>query len=153
MQTMASLPSDHFLDLLRRLPPTLDLDRLARETKAIQRERKLTSGRDLLRMALARGPGGLSLKETAAWGTMLGLAEMSDPAMKKRLDRSVDFLDAIMTGQLAAVTPGAAVRWTGRCLRCGDSTSISRRGSKGTDWRGHAGGDLGRGGVSPPAGA
>lgn len=148
MPTTASLSSDHFLDLLRRLPPTLDLDKLARETKAIQRERKVTSGQDLLRMILARGPGGLSLKETAAWGTMLGLAKMSDPAVKKRLDRSVAFLDAIMSGQLAALTPGAAVRWTGRCLRCGDSTSISRRGSKGTDWRVHAVYDLGAGGFT-----
>jgi hypothetical protein len=148
MHRTASLPADRFSDLLRRLPPTLDLDKLARETKALQRERKLASGQDLLRMILARGPGGLSLKETAAWGSMLGLAQMSDPAIKKRLDRSVGFLDAIMAGQLAALTPGVAVRWAGRCLRCGDSTSITRHGSTGTDWRVHAVYDLGRGGFA-----
>ena len=85
MQNTASLPMNQFDALLRRLPATLDLDHLARQTKAIQRKRAIGSGADLLRLALARGPGGLSLSETAAWGTMLGFAEMSDPAVKYRL--------------------------------------------------------------------
>ena len=117
MHNTASIPADQFDQLLRRLPARLDLDRLARQTKAIQRKRELTSGPDLLRLALARGPGGLSLSETAAWATMLGLARMSDPAIKKRLDGAVGFLDAIMAGQLADKAPGAAVRWPGRILR------------------------------------
>jgi hypothetical protein len=144
----ASLPADQFLDLLARLPPTLDLDQLARETRAIQRAREITTGSDLLRIALARGPGGLSLKETAAWGAQLGLADISAPGVKKLLDRSVGFLNAVMASQLAAQSPGDALRWSGRCLRCGDGTSISKRGSKGTDWRVHAVYDLGRGGFS-----
>ena len=72
MQNTASLPTDQFEELLRRLPAALDLDSLARQTKAIERRRALDSGADLLRLALARGPGGLSLSETAAWATMLG---------------------------------------------------------------------------------
>jgi len=56
----ASASPDGFDELLRRLPSDLDLDALARETGAIQRGRKLASGTDLLRLALARGPGGLS---------------------------------------------------------------------------------------------
>ena len=67
MQNTASLPTDQFEELLRRLPAALDLDSLARQTKAIERRRALDSGADLLRLALARGPGGLSLSETAAW--------------------------------------------------------------------------------------
>ena len=144
----ASLPTDQFLDVLGRLPPDLDLDRLARETRAIQRAREVTTGSDLLRIALARGPGGLSLKETAAWGAQIGLADISAPGLKKLLDRSVAFLDAVMASQLAAQSPGQAVVWRGRCLRCGDGTNISQRGSKGTDWRVHAVYDLGRGGFS-----
>jgi hypothetical protein len=85
MQHTASLPADRFDQLLRRLPADLDLDPMARQTKAIERE--LGSGTDLLRLTLARGPGGLSLSQTAAWATMLGLAEMSDPAVKYRLDK------------------------------------------------------------------
>src|ERR1700712_5450397 len=109
MQNTASLPADQFEELLRRLPPALDLDRLARQTKAIERKRALDSGADLLRLALARGPGGLSLSETAAWATMVGFAEMSDPAGKYRLAKAGEFLGAVMVCLLADKGPGAAV--------------------------------------------
>jgi hypothetical protein len=148
MQNPASLPADHFDKVLGRLPATLDLERLARQTKAIERGRALDSGADLLRLALARGPGGLSLSETAAWATMLGLAEMSDPAVKYRLDKAVEFLDAVMACQLADQAPGAAVRWAGRTLRNCDGSCFRERGSKTTSWRLHAVYDLGRGGFS-----
>lgn len=148
MQTTASLPGDQFSDLLGRLPADLDLDALARQTKAIVRKRKLETGAGLLRLALARGPGGLSLSATAAWATMLGFPSMSDPGVKYRLDKAVDFLEAVMTCQLAAKSPGASVRWPGRILRASDGSCISKRGSKGTDWRVHAVYDLGRGGFS-----
>jgi hypothetical protein len=36
---------------------------LAFETKAIQRKRKIDGGANLLRLALARGPGGFSLRQ------------------------------------------------------------------------------------------
>jgi hypothetical protein len=148
MQNTASLPADQFIELLGRLPPDLDLDALARETKAIERNRKVDSGATLLRLALARGPGGLSLSATAAWATMLGLPSMSDPGIKYRLDKAAGFLNAVMTGQLEAKSAGASVRWAGRTLRACDGTCVSKRGSKGTDWRVHAVYDLGRGGFS-----
>jgi hypothetical protein len=148
MQNTASLPSDQFDSLLHQLPGTVDLDQIARQTKAIERQREIGSGADLLRLALARGPGGLSLSETAAWATMLGLAKMSDPAVKKRLDKAVEFLDAVMACQLADKAPGAAVRWAGRILRNADGSCFRERGSKTTSWRLHAVYDLGRGGFS-----
>jgi len=148
MQTIASLPADQYSGVLGRLPADLDLDTLARQTKAIKRKRKLGTGAALLRLALARGPGGLSLGATAAWATMLGFPSMSDPGIKYRLDKAVGFLEAVMTRQLAAKAPGASVRWPGRVLRASDGTCISKRGSKGTDWRVHAVYDLGRGGFS-----
>jgi hypothetical protein len=134
MQNTASPPADQYEAVLGRLPPDLDLDALARQTKAIERGRKIGTGTALLRLALARGPGGLSLSQTAAWASMLGLADMSEPAVKYRLDRpapaklvpakaggggrsAVGFLDAVMTRQLAAQAPGAAVRWAGHTLR------------------------------------
>ncbi|HEV7879542.1 transposase [Bradyrhizobium sp.] len=148
MPNTASLPADQFDELLRRLPAALDLDNLARQTRAIERRRALGSGADLLRLALARGPGGLSLSETAAWGTMRGFAEMSDPAVKYRLDKAVEFLDAVMVCQLAEQAPGAAVRWTGRTLRASDGSCFCEPGNKTTSWRLHAVYDLGRGGFS-----
>ena len=148
MQITASLPVDRFDELLRRLPADLDLDVLARQTKAIERKREIDSGASLLRLALARGPGGLSLSQTAAWGTMLGLAEMSDPGVKYRLDKAVEFLEAVMVRQLADRAPGAAVRWAGRILRLGDGSCFREPGAKTTSWRLHAVYDLGRGGFS-----
>ena len=148
MQNPASVPADQFSELLSQLPAALDLDQLARQTKAIERPRKLDSGTNLLRLALARGPGGLSLSATAAWATMLGFPSMSDPGVKYRLDKAVGFLNEVMSRQLAAKSAGASVRWAGRILRASDGTCISKRGSKGTDWRVHAVYDLGRAGFS-----
>jgi hypothetical protein len=148
MPRTASLPADRFDEILGRLPSDLDLDALALRTKAIERPRKIAEGSSLLRLALARGPGGLSLSETAAWASMIGLAEMSDPAIKFRLDKAAEFLEAVVASQLAAVSAGASVRWPGRCLRAADGTSISQRASSGTDWRVHGVFDLGRGGFS-----
>ena len=45
MQNVASVLTDQFSDLLERLPAGLDLDRLALETKAIQRKREIVDGR------------------------------------------------------------------------------------------------------------
>ena len=148
MQTPASLPADQFLDILRRLPADLDLDALALRTKAIERQRKVADGASLLRLALARGPGGLSLRQTAAWASMIGLAEMSDPAIKFRLDKAAEFLAEVVASQLAATSAGGSVRWPGRFLRAADGTSISQPASSGTDWRVHGVLDLGRGGFT-----
>jgi Transposase DDE domain len=148
MHTTASLPPDQYSTVLGRLPADLDLDALARQTKAIERHRKLGTGAGLLRLALARGPGGLSLSATAAWATMIGFPPMSDPGIKYRLDKAAGFLEAVMQSQLAAKSPGACVRWPGRILRASDGSCVSKRGSKGTDWRVHAVYDLGRGGFS-----
>ena len=148
MQPTASLPADRFDDLVRRLPSDLDLDALAHRTKAIERRRDIDTGANLLRMALARGPGGLSLSQTAAWASMLGLAEMSDPGVKYRLDKAVEFLDAVMLRQLADKAPGAAVRWAGRTLRLSDGSCVQEPGAKTASWRLHGIYDLGQGGFS-----
>jgi hypothetical protein len=148
MPTLASVPADQYSDLLHRLPPDLDLDQLAKQTRAIERKRALADGGSLLRLALARGPGGLSLRQTAAWAELIGLAGLSDPAVKYRLDKAAAFLKAIMERQLAARASSVALRWPGRSLRAGDGTNIKQRGTQGTDWRVHGVFDLGSGGFS-----
>ena len=148
MQSSASLLTDGFDDLLARLPATLDLEAVALGTKAIERKREIGTGADLLRLALVRGPCGLSLSQTGAWAALHGMGRLSDPAVKGRLDKAVGFLQAILEHQLAAISAGAALRWPGRSLRASDGTCISRPGSTGTDWRVHAVFDLGRGGFS-----
>ena len=66
MQNLA-FPDSGWLDTLLRLPSDLDLNQLARDTGAIQRYRGITDAADLLRLGLTRGPGGKTLKQTAAW--------------------------------------------------------------------------------------
>jgi hypothetical protein len=95
MQDAASVVTDQIVELLARFPADLDLDRLALETKAIQRRREVVDGAALLRIALARGPGGLSLRQTAAWASMLGIAELSNPGVKYRLNQATEFLAAL----------------------------------------------------------
>jgi hypothetical protein len=148
MQDAASVLTDQFAELLERLAADLDLDRLALETKAIQRKREVVDGAALLRIALARGPGGLSLRQTAAWASMLGIAELSNPGVKYRLDHATEFLAVLVERLLAAKAPGAELRWPGRTLRLADGTCVSKPGSTGTDWRIHGVFDLGRGGFS-----
>lgn len=148
MQDAASVPGDQFSDLLARLPAGLDLDRLALETKAIQRKREVVDGASLLRIALARGPGGLSLRQTAAWASMLRIADLSNPGIKYRLNQATEFLAALVERLLAAKASGAELRWPGRTLRLADGTCVSKPGSTGTDWRIHGVFDLGRGGFA-----
>jgi hypothetical protein len=148
MQDAASVLTERFGEVLARLPAGLDLDGLALETKAIQRRREVVGGAALLRIALARGPGGLSLRQTSAWASMQGIAELSNPGVKYRLNQAVDFLAALVERLLAAKVPGAELRWPGRTLRLADGTCVSKPGSTGTDWRVHGVFDLGRGGFS-----
>jgi len=147
MQNTAS-PTDEFPALLGRLPPDLDLDQLAAEHKAIQRGRKIKTGADLLRLALAHGPGGMSLRDAAGWAGMVGMSTLSNPAVKYRLDNAVGFLKAVTDHLLAAKSASQALHWPGRTIRVADGTCISKPGSKGTDWRVHGVFDLGAGGFS-----
>jgi hypothetical protein len=130
MQNTASAPTDSFVDLLKRLPAGLDLDALALETKAIQRKRKLDGGASLLRLALARGPGGLSLRGTSGWASLRKVAELTNPGVHYRMKQAVGFLSALLERLLMAKVPGANLRWPGRTLRLADGTSISQPGGK-----------------------
>lgn len=145
MQNLASPSDPDWLDILSRLPPDLDLDQLARKTQAIQRARGITDAADLLRLGLARGPGGKTLKQTVAWAFMNGIAELSAPSLSDRLHQSVAFFSALTSHLLAAGRPAKPAVWRGRCLHLCDASSLSQHGSKGTDWRIHATYDLGSG--------
>jgi len=126
----------------------LDIEALAVTTKALRRRRGVRNARSLLRLALARGPGGMSLRETAAWAHLARVAELTDASLNDRLHQSCEFLEAIAMAMLRAKAPGSDFRWPGRSLRISDGTCVSKPGSKGTDWRVHAVYDLGAGGFS-----
>jgi hypothetical protein len=135
---------DHYPAFLARLPPDLDLEALGRETKAFRRPRGVWSATDLLRLALAWGPGGYSLQRVVAWAGVQGIAELTDEVLTQRLHATVSFLEAVTSHLLRPVTPVPC--WHGRVLRISDSTSLSKPASKGTDWRIHGVYDLGAAG-------
>ena len=137
---------DHFPAFLARLPAELDLEALARSTRAFRRARGVRSGTDLLRLALAWACGGYSLQRVVAWAAEQDIAHLSDEALIQRLHGAVAYLEAVSQALLMQV--GVAPSWHGRVFRVADSTSLSKPASKGTDWRIHGVYDLGGGGFT-----
>lgn len=123
--------------LISNLSQLIDLDRTARETGALLRRRAVADGATLLRLALAYGPGGLSLRSAAAWAGMNDVACLSDVSLLKRLRGAADWLGLIAGALLGNVAAKSTVSH-GRRLRIVDGSSISHPGSSGTNWRLHA---------------
>ena len=137
---------DNFPAFLARFPPGLDLEALARQAKAFQRPRGVRSGTDLLRLALAWGPGGYSMQRVAAWAGERGIATLTEDALVQRLHGMVPYLQAVVSHLLMPVAPMPC--WHGWVLRIADGTCLSKQASKGTDWRIHGVYDLARGGFT-----
>jgi hypothetical protein len=146
MPVASSPPIDHFPAFLARIPPHIDLEALARAVKAFQRPRGVRSATDLLRLALAWGPGGYSMQRVAAWAGEMKIAVLTEDALVQRLHAAGPFLKELTRQMLIRV--GETPCWHGRVLRVSDGTSLSGQASKGTDWRVHGVYDLGRGGFT-----
>ena len=87
-------------ELLSRLPNNLDLDRSARQYGALKRRRVVRDGATMLRLALAYGPGGMSLRSAAAWSAGCDIAHLSDVGLMKRLKGASDWLNYIAASLL-----------------------------------------------------
>ena len=81
--------------IIRTVGSAIDLDATARRSGALIRRRGVSSAETLLRLALAYGPGGLSLQSAAAWAEGTGLAEVSDTALMNRLRGAAGWLGEI----------------------------------------------------------
>lgn len=130
---------DEWPFLLTLLPPGWEA--AARELHAFERSRAVRCPADLLRLALVYGYVGLSLRNTTLWAQEAAVADLSAPALWKRLCQSADWLGRLvldLLAQRAAWSPPAE----GLRLRLIDATTVSRPGSAGTDFRVHVGLDL-----------
>ncbi|MES0033622.1 IS4 family transposase, partial [Mesorhizobium sp. M0040] len=136
MGTNDSIETD-WQALISRLSQSLDLEATARATGALVRRRNVADAATLLRLALAYGPGAMSLRSAAAWAGVNDVASLSDVALLKRLRGAADWLGDI-AGALLQNACAKSAAPTGRRLRVVDGSSISRPGSAGTDWRLHA---------------
>src|SRR5882672_7040736 len=103
--------------LLSRLGSTEELEASAKASGALIRRREIKSAEDLLRLALAYGPCGMSLRGVAAWAQTIGLGELSDVAALKRLRASADWLQEVAGSLLARRLRCPAAASTGRVIR------------------------------------
>jgi hypothetical protein len=77
LESTSLVPGD-WSGLISRVAGDLDLDALAKETRALVRRRGVPDATALLHLALAHGPGGSSLRQTAAWAHLSGVADLTD---------------------------------------------------------------------------
>src|SRR5260221_3778928 len=124
-------------ELSRRIGSTEDLEATAKDSGALVRRREIKNAADLLRLALAYGPCGMSLRTVAAWAETIGLGELSDVAALKRLRASAGWLQEVAGSLLARRLRCPAAASTGRVIPRVDSTTISQPRSDRADWRLH----------------
>src|ERR1700674_1565554 len=138
---------DHWPEVSARLPADFDLEATARLRGAFTRAREIRNAETLLRLALAYGGLGMSLRETCAWAEAGGIVSLSDPSLLERLCKAAPWLGDIVAALIAEQAKVPAGRWAGYRLRALDGTSICEPGADRTTWRLHVGYDLATGQV------
>jgi hypothetical protein len=136
MDTQRYLEED-WAYLLSFLPPRMELERSAGSWGAIRRVREISSGSDLLRLMMAYGFCGMSLRRTAAWAGDIGVANISDVSLLERFRKGADWLGHVLAIKLAdhaAMTPEGTPGLKARLI---DASTVTRVGGKGVDWRLH----------------
>src|SRR6266404_5702886 len=86
---------DVFAGLCARLGGPAALSESARRHGAFVRARGVKSAEDLLRLMLAYGPGGRSLRVTAAEAAACGIADICDVSLLGRFQRCAAWLTAL----------------------------------------------------------
>src|SRR5258707_8563312 len=78
--------------LLSRFGSARELEVTAKASGALLRCREIKNAGDLLRLALAYGPCGMSLRVAAAWAETIGLGSLSDVAVMKQVHARAHWL-------------------------------------------------------------
>lgn len=134
------LVDEEWAEAVETIP--VDLERTARESKALLRRREIKSALDLLRLVLAYSVCDWPLRLVALWANLQDIGQLSDVAVMKRIQKSKEWLETLIGVMIQAR------RWQLKAahpvrVRIVDGSSISGPGSKGTDYRLHLSLDLG----------
>src|SRR6201993_2718900 len=106
-------PDEFIAEVAKHLPPDFDFEATARLRGAFTRPREVKSATALLRLALAYGGCGMSLRETCAWAEAGGIARLSDPSLLDRLCKAAPWLGDLLAALIAEQTKVPACRWSG----------------------------------------
>lgn len=111
----------------------------ARETGALARARGIRDADTLLRLILLHAASGLSLRQAVARASAAGLAQISDVALLKRLQRAEPWLQRLTATMLARSRfaprlPDLPPKWQVRVV---DATNVKEPGATGANWRVH----------------
>lgn len=131
---------DDWLHVLSLLPG--DLEESCRSKLAVERFREVRSAADLLRLYLAYGVCDMSLRQAAIWAAAIGVGQMSNVAVLKRLRSGGDWLGHLIMQWLTQ--RGLTGHVPPLQVRVVDSSVVTTPGDQAPDYRIHVGFDLAR---------
>lgn len=122
-------------EIVPQLPA--ELDEQARVLKALQRTREIDRASDLLRALLAWALGGCSFRQLGCWAVILGVADISEAAWRKRVRLCGDWLQWLLMEQLVPRRESCQPERRSSQPRVilVDGTSLGQTGGNGDDWR------------------
>jgi len=125
---------DGWPEVASRLSGGRDLEEWGRACGAFERPRGIKDATTLLRVGLAYGGCGLSLRQAAAWADAEGLARLTDEALLGRLGKAGAWFAEIASGLMAG-----RLDWrgspSGRRVRILDGTTVTAPGADKLTWR------------------